>query len=73
MLALYVMTSPHANMIGLYYLPVSYAASDTGLSVRQVTVALEQLAALGVHKILPKPCDPHVLLGVIHAELRITG
>ena len=29
--ALYLMTSPHANMLGLYYLPVAYISHDTGL------------------------------------------
>lgn len=29
--ALYLMTSPHANMIGLYYLPKLYIAHETGL------------------------------------------
>ena len=43
---------------------------SSGLNDPERTV---ELAALGVHKILPKPCDPLVLLGVIHAELRVTG
>ena len=29
--ALYLMTSPHANMLGLYYLPIAYISHDTGL------------------------------------------
>lgn len=29
--AIYLMTSPHANMIGLYYLPKLYIAHETGL------------------------------------------
>ena len=29
--AFYLMTSPHANMLGLYYLPVLYLAHETGL------------------------------------------
>jgi hypothetical protein len=31
--ALYLMTSPHANMIGLYYLPKMYIAHETGLGM----------------------------------------
>jgi len=31
--AMYLMTSPHANMIGLYYLPKLYIAHETGLGV----------------------------------------
>lgn len=30
--ALYMMTSPHSNMLGLYYLPVLYIAHETGLA-----------------------------------------
>lgn len=30
--ALYLMTSPHSNMLGLYYQPVLYMAEETGLS-----------------------------------------
>jgi len=31
--AFYLMTSPHANMLGLYYLPIPYIAHETGLSI----------------------------------------
>lgn len=30
--ALYLMTSPHSNMLGLYYQPILYMAEETGLS-----------------------------------------
>jgi hypothetical protein len=30
--AIYLMTSPHSNMLGLYYQPVLYLAEETGLS-----------------------------------------
>jgi len=30
--ALYLMTSQHANMLGLYYCPVAYIVADTGLT-----------------------------------------
>lgn len=30
-MALYLMTSPHANMLGIYYIPVMYIAHETGL------------------------------------------
>jgi hypothetical protein len=33
MVALYLMTSPHSNMLGLYYLPVVYIANDTGMTI----------------------------------------
>ena len=29
--AMYLMTSPHANMLGLYYIPLLYIAHETGL------------------------------------------
>lgn len=29
----YLMTSPHANMLGLYYLPILYIAHETGLGL----------------------------------------
>jgi len=45
--ALYLMTNPHANMIGLYYLPLPYMACDMGLSVEQVTATLASLHQIG--------------------------
>lgn len=43
----YLITCPHANMIGLYHLPVAYIQADLGLSVREVRAALERLRGLG--------------------------
>lgn len=40
LVGLYLLTSPHANMIGLYHLPVAYIAADTGLSIEGATKAL---------------------------------
>ncbi|HEY1956719.1 MAG TPA: hypothetical protein VGH28_13960 [Polyangiaceae bacterium] len=45
MLATYLMTSPHANMIGLYYLPLVTITHETGLSERTVRAALAVLAS----------------------------
>ncbi len=45
--ALYLVTGPHANMIGLYYLPVPFIAHETGLSIDAVTEALERLVHIG--------------------------
>jgi hypothetical protein len=42
--ALYLMTSPHANMIGVYHLPVLYLAHETGLTPEGATKALQTLA-----------------------------
>ena len=41
--ALYLMTSPHANMIGVYYCPLAYISNETGLSLDAITKALEAL------------------------------
>jgi hypothetical protein len=45
LLALYVLTSPHSNMIGLYHLPLAYAAADTGMSEQSIRKGLDALAA----------------------------
>ncbi|MFN8640090.1 MAG: hypothetical protein U0360_11750 [Dehalococcoidia bacterium] len=49
-LALYLMTNPHANAVGLYYLPPAYVSADTGLAVDAVMLALEALEAAGFAK-----------------------
>lgn len=38
---LYLMTSPHANMIGLYYCPLTYIAHDTGLGFEGASKGLQ--------------------------------
>lgn len=43
-LAMYLVTCPHANMIGLYHLPMEYICADTGLSKRRVDSAFKALA-----------------------------
>lgn len=48
--ALYLMTSPHANMIGLYYCPVAYIMADTGLSEEGASKGLQRLCELGFCK-----------------------
>ena len=42
-LALYLMTSPHANMIGIYYCPIEYMAKETGLTFEGASEALASL------------------------------
>lgn len=39
----YLLTCEHANMLGLYRLPMLYAAEETGLKHREVAAALKQL------------------------------
>jgi hypothetical protein len=41
--ALYLMTSPHANMIGVYYCPLDYIAKETGLPLEGASKALARL------------------------------
>jgi hypothetical protein len=46
-LAAYLFTCSHANSAGLYYLPLAYASHETGLSLADVTSAMELLTAAG--------------------------
>lgn len=41
--AMYLMTSPHANMIGVYHCPVMYIAHETGSSIEGASKALQTL------------------------------
>jgi len=41
--ALYLMTSPHANMIGVYYCPIEYIAKETGVPLEVASKALQCL------------------------------
>lgn len=40
--AMYLITSPHSNMLGLYYLPTLYLAHETGLGMDAATDGLEK-------------------------------
>ena len=42
-LALYLMTSPHANMIGVFHCPIQYMAHETGLTLEGASKALARL------------------------------
>lgn len=42
-LFLYLLTSPHSNMVGYYYLPLDYAAKDMQVKVSEVAGALTEL------------------------------
>lgn len=46
-LALYLMTSPHANMIGVYHCPVVYMSNDTGIPLEGASKALDSLCKAG--------------------------
>jgi hypothetical protein len=41
--ALYLMTNPHANMIGVYYCPLDTIAKETGITLQGATKALGRL------------------------------
>jgi len=43
LVALYLITSPHANMLGLYYLPLPFLCHETGLDAPEARAALERL------------------------------
>lgn len=45
--AFYLMTSPHSNMLGLYYLPVLYLAHETGLGLEGASKGLERAIEAG--------------------------
>lgn len=44
--ALYLLTCPHANMIGVYYLPLPYLCHDIGLEEPIITCALDNLISI---------------------------
>lgn len=45
--ALYLITSPHANMLGVYYLPISYISFDMGIPIEGASKALRSLCEIG--------------------------
>jgi hypothetical protein len=45
--ALYLVTSPHANMLGLYYLPLPYLSHETGIPLEGALKALRSLEDVG--------------------------
>ncbi|SAL26005.1 hypothetical protein [Caballeronia telluris] len=44
---LYLMTSPHANMLGLYYVPMLYIAHETGLGMEGASKGLQSCIEAG--------------------------
>ena len=45
--SMYLMTSPHANMLGLYYCPISYIAHETGLGFEGASKGLRSAIEAG--------------------------
>jgi hypothetical protein len=51
MLALYLLTCPHANMAGAFRLPLAYAAEDTGWVSERLSNGFKTLSELGwIHR-----------------------
>ena len=46
-MAMYLMSSPHSNMLGLYYQPLLYAAHETGLGLEGVSKGLRSCIESG--------------------------
>jgi len=46
-LALYLLSSPHSNAAGCYYLPPGYACADLGWTIEQFTQAIKKLEDIG--------------------------
>lgn len=47
LLALYLLTGPHANMLGIYHLPVAYIVADTGIPFEGACKGLRSLSEVG--------------------------
>lgn len=45
--AMYLMSSPHSNMIGMYYLPMIYLAHETGLGIEGASKGLARALEAG--------------------------
>lgn len=46
LVAIYLLTCPHASILGIYYLPIAYIAHDLGIQPSVVTHALESLKSI---------------------------
>ena len=47
LVALYLLSSPHSNMLGLYHLPVAYICADTGMTFQGALEGLQSLQKVG--------------------------
>ena len=45
--AMYLMTSPHANMLGLYYIPLEYIKHESGLTLEGASKGLQSCIEVG--------------------------
>ncbi|HEX4044866.1 MAG TPA: conserved phage C-terminal domain-containing protein [Gammaproteobacteria bacterium] len=44
---MYLITCPHANMLGIYYLPLTFIAHETGVSLEGISKTLQRLCEVG--------------------------
>jgi hypothetical protein len=47
LVALYLVSSPHSNMLGLYYQPLMYMAHETGLGIEGASKGLQSCIEVG--------------------------
>lgn len=43
LIAIYLLTNPHANMLGVYYLPVNFIAHEIGITMEEALKGLRRL------------------------------
>src|SRR5689334_11865362 len=43
LIAFYLLTSPHSTMIGIYYLPITFIAHETGFTLEETVKSLRSL------------------------------
>ena len=64
-LMLYLLTSPHRNIMGFYFLPSPYACFDLGWDEKRFNKALQELLEVGTIKY-----DPHAHVVLIQNYLK---
>jgi hypothetical protein len=47
LVAFYLLTNPHATMLGIYYLPITFIAHETGITLEGASKALRSLCKVG--------------------------
>ena len=47
LVSIYLLTNPHANMIGIYYLPIAFIAHEVGLSEDMTSQSITKLCGIG--------------------------
>ncbi|KQN46912.1 hypothetical protein ASE93_12440 [Serratia sp. Leaf50] len=66
--SLYLMTCPHSNMIGLYYLPIIYLAHETGLGVEGAKEGLARAESVGFCRYDPES-EMVWIPGMAHSQI----